>query len=214
MVPMPVRVNPPPADTGEIISPGCAFLAIDHAGERRPDHHVVQLALIDFQLALRIPQRLPGLAVLTGPPAISARARANGPAPAALARSLCDQALVLAFEIEFRAPRPTAPPSPSGRARREDSSLRSRARSYAGPHVAESSSLRQYLAFLDGFMPSSISTSATLSGELGGNGRVTPRVLSRSPMRSAPYWRPPWLLICRISRAVRHLQRTDICLDS
>ena len=24
IVPMPVRVNPPPAETGEIISPGCA----------------------------------------------------------------------------------------------------------------------------------------------------------------------------------------------
>jgi len=28
MVPMPVRVNPPPAETGEIISPGCADLLI------------------------------------------------------------------------------------------------------------------------------------------------------------------------------------------
>ena len=28
MVQMPVRVNPPPAEMGEIISPGCAALAI------------------------------------------------------------------------------------------------------------------------------------------------------------------------------------------
>ena len=28
MVPMPVRVKPPPADTGEIISPGCASFEI------------------------------------------------------------------------------------------------------------------------------------------------------------------------------------------
>jgi len=28
MVPMPVRVKPPPAEIGEIISPGCADLAI------------------------------------------------------------------------------------------------------------------------------------------------------------------------------------------
>ena len=40
MVQMPVRVNPPPADTGEIISPGCASLEIDHAGERRADDRV------------------------------------------------------------------------------------------------------------------------------------------------------------------------------
>ena len=45
IVPMPVRVKPPPAEIGEIISPGWAALAIDHAGERRAHDGVVDLHL-------------------------------------------------------------------------------------------------------------------------------------------------------------------------
>ena len=43
IVPMPVRVKPPPAEIGEIISPGCADLATTMPGEGRPDHRVVEL---------------------------------------------------------------------------------------------------------------------------------------------------------------------------
>ena len=45
MVPMPVRVKPPPAEIGEIISPGLGRLGDDHAAERRADHGVVELHL-------------------------------------------------------------------------------------------------------------------------------------------------------------------------
>ena len=39
IVPMPVRVKPPPADTGEIISPGCAsFEMATPSNGARTDH--------------------------------------------------------------------------------------------------------------------------------------------------------------------------------
>ena len=43
IVQMPVRVKPPPADTGEIISPGCASFEIAIAVERRAHDHVGEI---------------------------------------------------------------------------------------------------------------------------------------------------------------------------
>ena len=42
IVQMPVRVKPPPADTGEIISPGCASFEIATPLNGRAHHHVRQ----------------------------------------------------------------------------------------------------------------------------------------------------------------------------
>ena len=53
MVPMPVRVKPPPAEIGEIISPGCADLAMTTPAERGADDGVVELHLRDRQRLLR-----------------------------------------------------------------------------------------------------------------------------------------------------------------
>ena len=52
MVLMPVRVKPPPADTGDTISPGWASLEMRHAAERRADHRVVERRLLERHLAL------------------------------------------------------------------------------------------------------------------------------------------------------------------
>jgi hypothetical protein len=43
IVPTPVRVKPPPAESGETISPTCAALTGDDAGERRAHHRVVEV---------------------------------------------------------------------------------------------------------------------------------------------------------------------------
>jgi hypothetical protein len=52
IVPMPVRVKPPPADTGEIISPGCASFEITTPLNGRADDHVDQVGLLQVDLAL------------------------------------------------------------------------------------------------------------------------------------------------------------------
>ena len=50
IVQMLVRVNPPPADTGDTISPACPTR---HAAERRAHDHVVQVGLQQLDLPLR-----------------------------------------------------------------------------------------------------------------------------------------------------------------
>ena len=52
IVQMPVRVKPPPADTGDTISPGCASFEMRHAAERRADDRVVDRRLLQRDLAL------------------------------------------------------------------------------------------------------------------------------------------------------------------
>ena len=52
MVLMPVRVKPPPAETGDTISPGWASLLRRHAAERRADDRVVERGLLQRHLPL------------------------------------------------------------------------------------------------------------------------------------------------------------------
>ena len=52
MVPMPVRVNPPPADTGEIISPGCASFEITTPLNGARTTMSVRFGLLQIDLAL------------------------------------------------------------------------------------------------------------------------------------------------------------------
>ena len=55
MVPMPVRVKPPPAEIGEIISPGCAALATTTPLEWRAHDSVIELHLGHHNRFLRHP---------------------------------------------------------------------------------------------------------------------------------------------------------------
>ena len=52
IVQMPVRVKPPPADTGEIISPGCASFGNHDARKRRADGEIIQVLLRQRDAAL------------------------------------------------------------------------------------------------------------------------------------------------------------------
>ena len=55
IVPMPVRVKPPPADTGEIISPGCASLEIATPSNGAAHRHVGEVGPPLRDLTLRRP---------------------------------------------------------------------------------------------------------------------------------------------------------------
>ena len=53
MVQIPVRVNPPPAEPGDTISPICAFLTVTTPGERRTHDVIVQKFLLPLDLEFR-----------------------------------------------------------------------------------------------------------------------------------------------------------------